>query len=88
MVQRFRLSTPVVVIGFIFLIPSLFGMTASGLLFLAVMTNANLPTFLLSAPFVIGIGVSSFVGGLFGYLLTMKKRVLQCNECGATVSAS
>lgn len=32
--------------------------------------------------------IGSFVGGLLGWLLVMKKQVLQCNACGATVSAS
>jgi hypothetical protein len=32
--------------------------------------------------------VSSFVGGLLGWLLILKKRVLQCNNCGAVVAAS
>ncbi len=39
-----------------------------------------------------GIGlvfvVGSLVSGLLGYLLIMKKRVLQCMSCGATVAAS
>ncbi|MCW5881594.1 MAG: hypothetical protein KIS91_11725 [Anaerolineae bacterium] len=34
------------------------------------------------------LGVGAFVGGLIGWLLVMKKRVLQCDMCGATVSAS
>jgi hypothetical protein len=34
------------------------------------------------------MGIASFVGGLFGWLLIMKKRVLQCSVCNATVSAS
>jgi hypothetical protein len=33
-------------------------------------------------------GVMSFVGGLLGWLLVMKKQVLQCSHCGATVAAS
>jgi hypothetical protein len=33
-------------------------------------------------------GVMSFVGGLFGWLLVMKKQVLQCDLCGAVVNAS
>jgi hypothetical protein len=33
-------------------------------------------------------GVSSFVSGLLGWLLVMRKRVLQCNVCGAVVAAS
>lgn len=38
--------------------------------------------------FVIAIGISSFVGGLLGWLLVMRKRVLQCDACGAVVNAS
>jgi hypothetical protein len=35
-----------------------------------------------------GVGaVISFVGGLVGWLLVMKKRVLTCNACGATIAA-
>lgn len=33
-------------------------------------------------------GVLSLVGGLLGWLLVMKKVVLQCNACGAVVAAS
>lgn len=36
----------------------------------------------------IGLGIASFVGGLLGWLLVMKKRVLQCDYCGAVVNAS
>jgi F0F1-type ATP synthase assembly protein I len=32
--------------------------------------------------------VSSLIGGLLGWLLVMKKRVLQCTECAATTAAS
>ncbi len=38
--------------------------------------------------FAIAIGIGSFVGGLLGWLLVMRKRVLQCNVCGAVVNAS
>jgi len=31
--------------------------------------------------------IASFVGGLLGWILTMKKRVLQCRTCKATISA-
>lgn len=34
------------------------------------------------------IAVASLVGGLLGWLLIMKKRVLQCDRCGAVVAAS
>ncbi len=33
-------------------------------------------------------GISAFVGGLLGWLLVMKKKVLQCNSCGSVVAAS
>ncbi len=32
--------------------------------------------------------ISSFVGGLFGWILIMKKKILQCNNCSAVVQAS
>jgi hypothetical protein len=38
--------------------------------------------------FFIGWGVAFFVSGLLGWLLVMKKRVLQCDVCGAVVNAS
>lgn len=36
----------------------------------------------------IGLIIASFVGGLLGWLLIMKKWVLQCTACSATVAAS
>jgi hypothetical protein len=36
----------------------------------------------------IAMGIASFVGGLLGWLLVMRKRVLKCNVCGAVVNAS
>jgi hypothetical protein len=38
--------------------------------------------------FAIFWGIVFFVGGLLGWLLTMKKRVLQCTVCGAVINAS
>jgi hypothetical protein len=43
-------------------------------------------------PHLVGIssivfGIISFVGGLFGWLLVMRKKVLQCAVCGAVVNA-
>ena len=34
------------------------------------------------------LGVVSLVGGLLGWLLTMRKKVLQCDDCGAVLAAS
>lgn len=36
----------------------------------------------------IAIGILCFVSGLLGWLLVMKKRVLQCSSCQAVVNAS
>jgi hypothetical protein len=38
--------------------------------------------------FSLFIVVASFVGGLLGWLLIMRKRVLKCVRCGAVVAAS
>lgn len=43
---------------------------------------------LLAGGFSVFIFVASFVGGLLGWLLIMRKRVLQCSRCSATVAAS
>ena len=34
------------------------------------------------------VGISSFVGGLLGWLLIMKKKILQCSSCKVVVPAS
>ena len=39
------------------------------------------------AGFSLFIMIGSLVGGLLGWLLIMKKSVLQCDRCGATVAA-
>jgi hypothetical protein len=36
----------------------------------------------------IAIVIGSFVGGLLGWLLILKKKILQCGSCQATVAAS
>lgn len=36
----------------------------------------------------VALGLASLVGGLLGWLLTMRKKVLQCDNCGAVVAAS
>lgn len=139
------MSAPVVVIGFIFLIPSILGMIASALMLCgsvissgmeanrirnearAQMQNDGVPESVIAATlegkevplesleertsvrfaedklrtinvangfgllfdgWFIAAGIASFVGGLLGWLLVMKKRVLQCSVCGAVVNAS
>lgn len=43
---------------------------------------------ILGGSFAIFLAVASFVSGLLGWLLVMKKRVLKCSVCGAVINAS
>jgi hypothetical protein len=43
---------------------------------------------LVGSGFAIAFGIASFVGGLLGWLLVMKKHVLQCPMCNVRVDAS
>ena len=43
--------------------------------------------FLFGARFAIALGIASLVGGLLGWSLLMKKRVLQCSVCRAAIDA-
>lgn len=51
-------------------------------------SSLDVGTRIFGSTFAIICGIASFVGGLLGWLLVMKKRVLQCNVCGAVVNAS
>lgn len=96
----FWMSGPVVMIGWILLIPSFLGMLFSALLLFASLGGAGAAIVEAGATPGVGLGgiaaggsslcmgVSSFVGGLFGWILVMKKRVLECQNCGAVVAAS
>lgn len=149
--KKYRMSTPVVIIGWLFLIPSFIGMLI-GLLGLfatgkaatttsagieqrarADLEAAKIPASMIESivagrvitaedqsgltdsqratisaattsltaskigagagtaiagGFSIGIIVMAFVGGLLGWILVMKKKVLQCPMCSAVVPAS
>lgn len=85
-----RMSAIVVLIGYVILVPTVLVMVAS------VMTIFNIgsaapPTAAVSA-IATGFSVMLFfvalVGGLLGWVLIMKKRILQCDRCGAVVAAS
>lgn len=96
--QVYRMSSPVVVIGWILLVPSFLGMLYG--LYLAVgvpllapsLTGGDKEAAAVTASLGIGLGLSiligSFVGGLLGWLLVMKKSVLQCPSCQTTIAAS
>ncbi len=54
-------------------------------------TDSLIPTVMLSfvgSAGAVAMGIACFVGGLLGWLLVMRKRVLQCDTCGAVVNAS
>ena len=93
-----RLSGPAVAIGYILLIPSILGMAACAILFivslLAAITSAAHESVFATAFVgtwslaVVSGGIGCFVFGLVGWLLVMKKHVLQCVYCGAVVDAA
>lgn len=93
-----RLSGPAVAIGYILLIPSILGMAACAILFIVSLTvgltsaaqgSAFATVFAgLGTLAFVYIGIFCFVSGLVGWLLIMKKHVLQCVHCGAVVDAA
>jgi hypothetical protein len=96
----YRLSAPVVTIGYILLIPSVLGMLFSVfMLALFLLDSLGIPTAWMDPPAITFAFfwsalvcflwiVAFFTGGLVGWLLVMKKKVLRCSNCGATVAAS
>jgi drug/metabolite transporter (DMT)-like permease len=86
--EVFRMSGPVVFIGYIMLIPSIIGVLICSIAFIAGQSDSANPDQGMALGMVVFIGIGCFVAGLFGWLLVMKKRILQCSVCGATISAS
>jgi hypothetical protein len=92
-----RLSGPAVAIGYILLIPSISGVIGCAILLVvslvAGIAGAAHGSAIATAFAGIGtiafvyIGIFCFVSGLLGWLLIMKKYVLQCGYCGAVVNA-
>ncbi|MGA3371297.1 MAG: hypothetical protein ABSC48_05995 [Terracidiphilus sp.] len=93
-----RLSGPAVAIGYILLIPSILGMAACAILLVigllagfagAAHGSAFATAFAGVATIaLVYIGIFCFVSGLLGWLLIMKKHILQCVYCGAIVDAA
>jgi hypothetical protein len=93
-----RLSGPAVAIGYILLIPSILGIAACAILLIASLFagvagaaggNADVTVFAgIGTIALVYIGLFCFVSGLLGWLLTMKKHILQCVYCGAVVNAA
>jgi hypothetical protein len=90
--KKYRMSGPVVAIGYIFLIPSILGILFSVFMWYTAMSiplsTNGAPASSLAGGVAIFFGIASFVGGLIGWLLVMKKKVLECDACNAVVSAS
>lgn len=89
--QTYRMSGMVVLVGYVLLIPTFVGIFVSIVAMLVPVQRAGelqreFPTIQLLTG---GVGlIVSLCGGLLGWILTMKKRVLQCTVCKATISAS
>jgi len=95
-----RMSKPVVLIGYLLLIPSVLGILFSLLMFVSAAhigagtaANAHDASVNAAATGIAGgisilFGIASFVGGLLGWLLVMKKSVLECNYCRASINAA
>lgn len=85
------MSMPVVVIGYIIVIPSALACMACvimGILLALGMTENHPGASVVAATVMFSIALALFVSGLLGYLLTMKKWILQCTYCSAVVQAS
>jgi hypothetical protein len=85
------MSSPVVAIGFLLLIPSLAGIRLAAFPFFIALMKAMEGNGLgatVGGWMSLAIAVPSFIGGLLGWLLIMRKRILMCSACGATVTAS
>ena len=85
-----RFSTPVVVIGWLILIPTFLGMSCGtiGLVgaggMAAQSAQSGGPTVgAYAGGLSLFVLISSFMGGLLGYLLIMKKKVITCGRCGS-----
>lgn len=86
-----KMSTPVVVIGYILLVPSVIGVLFS-ILYL-IMAAINMPTVHNHAAGAIATGWGALwlvvwaVSGLLGWLLVMRKRILRCTHCSVVLDA-
>jgi hypothetical protein len=93
----YRLARGPVFIGYLLLIPSAIGLCIAICFAFLILTVSSDPSHNPEARAIVGtvgIGVvaagaiATVIGSLLGELLIMKKRVLQCSTCGATISAS
>ena len=85
----YRMSSVVVFIGYIVLVPSILGMILGvATCFGVAGKGQNDAATGLAEGIAFFWTVAALVSGVLGWLLVMKKRVLQCDQCGAVVAAS
>lgn len=83
---RYRMSTPVVIIGYLILMPSVLFIIGCIVAMMNMPSNIEGSAMFNSAMMVCII--TGFVSGLLGWLLVMKKKVLVCSHCSAVTPAS
>ena len=93
--EVYRMSIPVVIIGYLLLIPSMFctcffilGVGVSNLMAAFSDPDLFLITLFTGGFTVLFIVIPIIVGSLLGWLLIMKKKILQCTCCEAIIPAS
>jgi len=92
--SKFRLNGVLALIGLLLLAPSIPGIflgfsglfSAGGRVLEATEPNTTMG-FMAAGGFSLGVIIISLIGGLLGFLLTMRKNILQCDYCGAVVAA-
>jgi hypothetical protein len=95
----YRLSGPAVVIGYILLIPSFIGIVINAIGLFVVGASMGIMEIVdgegsaCCAGGLLGIGpvvalILCFVGGLLGWILIMKKKVIVCRSCKTIVSTA
>jgi len=72
----------------VFVLPSVFGIGVCVLAFVNLMALRGSEATSMVSGFLILLAIASFVGGLLGWLLIMKKKILSCSHCSAVVPAS
>jgi hypothetical protein len=86
--KRYRMSAPVVAIGYIILVPTVLFIIVCVFSMVEVAGLSNSDGSAFAGGILIVVAVVAFVGGLLGWLLIMKKKVLVCTHCSAVVPAS
>jgi hypothetical protein len=86
--KTYRMSTPVVAIGYIILVPSLLWIIGCVTTMFRLSALPSSDGSSMATGMLFFLAVLGFVSGLLGWLLIMKKKVLRCTHCSATVQAS